>query len=68
MLGVIRRPSRVAASDREAHPDSLDWSGVLPGGAAVVGRPTRMVRRPSWRPGVFDEALPEGWEWSGGSL
>ena len=36
------------------------WAGDIPGGPEVIERPSR-------RSGSDREALPEVWEWSGGS-
>ena len=59
MLAVVGSPSRVTASDREAHPDSQDWLGVPPGGAGVLRRTSRIAR-------TGQESFLEGREWSGG--
>ena len=61
--------------DREALQVGRVWSGSLPGGPRVVGRPSRWIGWPSRLVGsgleaLLDgrsgwETLPEGWKWSG---
>ena len=57
--GVVRRPSLIAGSGREAHLDGREWLETHHGESAVAGRPF-------WRAGIGREALPEGQDWSEG--
>ena len=50
-------PSRMSESGWEALPKFLEWLGVHPGFAEVIGRPSRMS-------GSAKEALPDIREWS----
>ena len=56
---VVRRPSRMSISCREALPDVREWSGGRPGCPQLVGRP-------SLKSGIVRETLPNVREWSGG--
>ena len=68
---VVRRPSRMFMSGREALPDIREaisvvreWSEGPPGCSGVVGRPFQISRRPFQMSESGREALPDVWEWS----
>ena len=56
---MVKKPSRMSSSGREALPNDQEWLGGPPGCPGVVGKPSRMS-------GSFREALLDVWEWSEG--
>ena len=54
---MVRRPSRMSGSGREALPDVREGEGSPPGCAEVVGRPSRMI-------GIGREAILDVRDWS----